>query len=186
VQTVPGERHEATASLAAVLTFAALSIAFVLLISVTGCMRRTQIGDPALQPFESMYSIDRAKYGFTPLPKSGVVYIEGRSLHGDYDAMLHFQGNSYRTIAFRWDGKVYQWLGEQENFEGPREYETPDGRFHEWISIAYYDEAIFGEPKGAMIIYRGPEPMRMPGPETNWSLTLAEVKPLLRKWGFRQ
>jgi len=35
-----------------------------------------------------MYSIDRAQYGFTPLPKNGLVFIEGRSLH-DYDAMLH-------------------------------------------------------------------------------------------------
>lgn len=148
-------------------------------------MRQMQIGDPALKPFEGMYSIDRAQYGFTPLPKSGTVYLEGKSFHGDYDAMLHFQ-NPERTVAFRWDGRAYQWLGEQENFEGPREYETADGRFHEWVAITYYREAGNGVLKGLNITYSGPAPMRNPGPETNWSLTLDEVRPLLKKWGFAQ
>jgi hypothetical protein len=29
-----------------------------------------------------MYSVDRAQYGFTPLPNSGPVSIEGKSSHG--------------------------------------------------------------------------------------------------------
>jgi hypothetical protein len=158
----------------------------VALLSIASCMRTVRIGDPALKPFDSMYSIDRAQYGFTALPKTGVVSIEGRSLQGDYDAMLHFGGNPSRTIAFHWDGKAYQWLGEQEEFEGPREYETPDGRFQESISITYYKEAGVGIPKGLWIEYRGPEIMRARGPGTNWGLALAEVDPLLKKWGFRE
>jgi hypothetical protein len=69
---------------------------------------------------------DRAQYGFTPLRNSGPVSIERKSTHGGYDAMLHFGGKASRTIAFRWDGKDYQWLGEQESFEGPRMWDTPD------------------------------------------------------------
>ncbi len=155
-----------------------------LLASAAGCMKGVQVGDAALKPFDSMYSIDRPKLGLTPLPKTGLVFIEGKSSHGDYDAMLHFQGNPSRTIAFRWDGKIYKWLGEQEEFEGPQTYETPDGPLHEHVVITYYEEPAYGEPKGLRVQYRGPEPMRRPGPETNWSLTPAEVNPLLKKWGL--
>jgi hypothetical protein len=156
-----------------------------LLATVASCMRSVQIGNAALKPFDSMYSIDRAQYGLTQLPKSGRVLIEGKSPHGDYDAMLHFGGNPSRTIAFRWDGRAYQWLGEQEQFEGPKTYETPEGPLREYVAISYYRAAGFGAPEGLLIEYRGPEPLRRPGPETNWSLTLSEVDPLSRKWGLR-
>jgi hypothetical protein len=134
-----------------------------------------------------MYSVDRSQYGFTPLPKTGPVSIEGSSRLGGYDAMLHFGGDPYRTIAFRWDGKAYQWLGEQESFEGPRMWETADGRFHEEVTITYYKEAVYGASQGLTIGYRGPDDnLMMPrGDRPNWSLTLAEVNPLLEKWGYR-
>ena len=84
--------------------------------------------------------MDRSQYGFSPLRRTGPVSIEGKSLFGDYDAMLHFGGNPSRTIAFRWDGKVYQWLGEQETFEGPQIWDKPDGRFHEEVTITFYEQ----------------------------------------------
>ena len=59
-----------------------------LLALTTSCMRTVQMSNPALKPFASMYSVDRAQYGFTPLPKSGPVSIERKSTHGGYDAML--------------------------------------------------------------------------------------------------
>ncbi len=104
---------------------------------MTACMRTVNIGDPALKPYASMYSVDRAQYGFTPLPEFGSVSIEGKSLQGDYDAMIHFDGNPSRTVAFRMKDKAYQWLNEQEIFEGSWMYETPDGRFHETVSITF-------------------------------------------------
>jgi len=149
-------------------------------------MRDVQIGDAALKPFDHMYSVDRAQYGFTPLPKSGRVWIEGKSPDADYDATLHFEGNPHRTISFRWDGRAYQWLGEQEVFEGPRMYETPDGRYHERVVITYSTERAFGTMKGLHIQYVGPESMRPASPETNWSLTAAEVNPLLKRWGLKE
>jgi hypothetical protein len=148
-----------------------------LLVSLSGCMRSVQIGDPALKPYDSMYSVDRTQNGFTPLPKTGTVWIEGRSLSGDYDAMLHFGGNPSRTVAFRWNGKTYQWLGEQEDFEGPGDYETPDGRFHEDVAISYYKEAADAVPKGLWIQYFGLKPS---------SLTLEEATPLIKKWGLHE
>jgi hypothetical protein len=155
--------------------FAAVALVELAVLGLIGCMRSARIGDAALKPFDSMYSIDRARYGFTPLPRTGRVSIEGRSLQGEYDAMLHFEGNPYRTIAFRWDGKAYQWLGEQEEFEGPGIYETDDGRFHEQIAITYYKEAVWDERKGLLIQYFGPEPR---------SLKLEEASPLIKKWGY--
>jgi hypothetical protein len=155
---------------------------------MTSCMRTVKTGDPALKPFATMYSVDRSQFGLTPLPQAGPVSIEGKSTHGGYDAMLHFGGNPSRTVAFRWDGKAYQWLGEEEIFEGPRMYETPDGRFHEEVSISFYKEKLDEEFQGLTITYSGPdEKLTMPRPERpNWSLTLAEVNPLLEKWGFRK
>jgi hypothetical protein len=146
------------------------------------------MGDPALRPYASMYSVDRRQYGFTPIPSAGQVSVEGKSSRGGYDAMLHFGGNPSRTIAFRWDGRAYQWLGEQEIFEGPRMFETPDGHFHEHVAITFYKEVVDGELQGLKIDYSGPEEgLTMPRPERpNWSLTLAEVNPLLEKWGFRK
>jgi hypothetical protein len=80
-------------------------LASLCLVVLAGCMRTVQIGDQALKPFASMYSVDRAQYGFTPLPKDGSVSIEGSSSYGGYDAMLHFGGEPSRTIAFRRAGK---------------------------------------------------------------------------------
>jgi len=152
-----------------------------------GCMRTVQMGDSALKPFASMYSVDRAQYGFSPLPTSGPVSIEGKSSRGGYDAMLHIGGRTSRTIAFRRDGNVYQWLGEQEIFEGPRMWDTPDGRFHEHVVITYYKQAVFGEFQGLTIQYSGPEEkLMMPREGPNHGLTLNEVNPMLEKWGYRK
>ena len=160
----------------------------VVLALTTSCMRTVNLGDPALTPFASMYSVVRSQYGFTPIPKTGPVSIEDKSFHGGYDAMLHFGGNPSWTIAFRWDGKAYQWIGEQEIFEGPRMWDSPDGRFHEQVCIMFYKEAAHGAFQGFKIDYLGPdEKLMMPRPEApNWSLTLAEVNPLLEKWGVRK
>jgi hypothetical protein len=81
----------------------------------------------------------------------------------------------------------YQWLGEQESFEGPRMWDTPDGSFHEQVVITYYKQAVPGEYQGLTIKYSGPDDkLMMPRPRPNYSLTLSEVNPLLEKWGYRK
>ena len=153
---------------------------------LSGCMKTVKMGDPALRQFKDMYSIPREEYGFTPIPTKGYVSIEGSSKHGGYDAMLHFYGSPSRTIAFRKVGNEYRWLGEQETFEGPRIYKTPDGDFHEEITITFYREKGFGEFQGLTIDYNGPdETLMRPRPNSNFSLSLEEVEPLLKAWGYR-
>jgi hypothetical protein len=151
-------------------------------------MRTVNISDPALKPFDSMYSVDRSQWGFTPIPKTGSVFFSRKTFRDDYDAMLWFGGNPSRSIVFRWDGNAYQWLGEQEMFEGPQMWDTPDGRMHERVTIAFYREAVEGAFKGLNIDYYGPdnELSSLPHKGPNFSLKLADVDPFLKKWGFRK
>jgi len=134
-------------------------------------MQTVNLGDPALEPFASMYSVERSQYGFTPIPKTGPVSLSRTIFRDDYDAMLHFRGNPSRTITFRWDGKAYQWLGEQEIFEGPRMWDTSDGRRHEWITITFYKEAVNHNFQGLGILYFGPDE------ELRWRPNATEPQP---------
>ncbi|PYT02808.1 MAG: hypothetical protein DMF60_20220, partial [Acidobacteria bacterium] len=63
-----------------------------------------------------------------------------------------------------------------------------DGRRHEWITITFYKEAVNHNFQGLGILYFGPdeELRRMSNERPNLSLNLAEVEPLLEKWGFRK
>src|SRR5262245_31947629 len=82
--------------------------------------------------------VDRASLGFTPIDPEASIRLEGKQLWGnDYDAMLHIDGATSRTIAFRKVGppEEWKWIGEQEIHTGPRTYKTPDGTFHEEVVI---------------------------------------------------
>jgi len=74
--------------------------------------------------------------------------------------MLHITTKTYRTIAFRRTSAGYEWIGEQEVFQGPKRYKTVDGTFN---------EAIYGEdPRLANMNH----------------LTLRTVQPILSEWGY--
>jgi hypothetical protein len=157
---------------------------FALALFTAACRNSVSAGDAALKPYAAMYAVDRGKYGFTPLPTTGTVMIEGRSSSGAYDAMLHYGGNPSRSVAFHWDGRAYQWLGEQEVFDGPRTYDTPDGMQHEEVVISFYVAPVYGV-HGLSIGYEGPD-RKLMFAKSHSSLTLEEVSPLLQEWGFRQ
>jgi len=163
----------------------------LLLVLTTGCKRTLNLGDPSLKRFASMYSVDRSRYGLTPIPKTGTVtVVECRSIEGSWDAMLSFEGNPSRQILFRWNGKMkmYQWVAEQEIFDGPRTWESPEGASHEAVTITLFKDPGEAPPERPAIEYDGPDEelmwSRLQRP--NLSLTLAEVNPLLAKWGLRK
>src|SRR5258708_27139238 len=79
---------------------AGLVIVGTLLAFTASCMRTVQIGDPALKPFASMYSVDRPQYGFSPLPNGGPVSIEGKASHGGYYGMIAFCGRPSPATPF--------------------------------------------------------------------------------------
>jgi len=129
---------------------------------------------------------DRAQHGFTPLTISGEVKWESVPRHG-YDAMLHTYSpnpGGERTIAFRRTANGYRWIGEQQTFNGPSEYDSVDGRVREQITIAYEIEPVSGAPLRQLSIhYWGKDPRL--GDDPAAALTLAQVRPILAEWGVR-
>jgi len=121
------------------------------------------INDESLKPLlQAAASFDRVRYGFTSIPNdptTSAVSVESKP-HDGYDAMLHITTKTYRTIAFRRTSAGYEWIGEQEVFQGPKRYKTVDGTFN---------EAIYGEdPRLANMNH----------------LTLRTVQPILSEWSY--
>ncbi len=137
--------------------------------------------DPRLVPmFEALKRVDRAALGFTPIAPKAQLRVEWRPGRG-YDAMLHVDGPTSRTIAFRRVGEGYQWIGEQEIFSGPNTYKTVDGVFHESITITYETQHISGVPLNTVDIrYSGDNP-ELAHPE---ELSLDRVRPMLERWAI--
>jgi len=95
--------------------------------------------------------------------------------------MLHISSKTSRTIAFRKTSNGYRWIGDQEIFQGPKEYRTVDGTLHEQLTLTYEVESVSGFPTSRLnITYHGEDP-RLAGRS---SLSLADVKPILREWGY--
>src|SRR5262249_24997992 len=103
------------------------SLVFGLLLALitAGCdfiPRKVTMDAPRIQPLlKAAASFDRVSYGFTSLPRDAYVRWESRPTDR-YDAMLHIYSKTSRTIAFRKIKNGYQWIGEQEIFEGPKKY----------------------------------------------------------------
>ena len=141
--------------------------------------------DPRLKPMlEAMDRVDRRAMGFTPIARDASIRLEqvGRwRRNRNYDVMLHIRGKTSRTVAFTRTESGYEWIGEQETFTGPREYETVDGRFQETITINYERVPISGFPLNRVAaIYGGEEPALV----DPLFLSLETVRPWLKKWGY--
>ncbi len=160
----------------------ALTLLFA--VSVIGCglfPEKASINDPRVATLlKAAETFDRTKYGFSPLPTSGSVNLESHPRAG-YDAMLHGGGKTSRTIAFLKYPDGYHWIGEQEIFRGPKQYESVDGTFYEEVCLTYETHHVTGVPLNRLdVAYRGEDP-RVVHPQ---GLSLEEVKPLLKEWGY--
>ncbi len=150
------------------------------------------IGSPALRPFQAMYAVKRAKYGFTPLPTHTDTKIEKltgvAARTAGYDVLLHIYPTDNdpftieRTVSFKLVNNKYQWIGEQETWIGPGQYTLPDGSStHEQISISYATQPGLGAgiTNTLQIMYEGNDP-RLSGKD---NLTLKDIQPVLKSWG---
>jgi len=160
------------------------SIAVGLGMLLIGCgliPEKVTMDDPKIKPLlDAAASFDRESYGFTPIPSSADVRYESRP-RDRYDAMLHIYAKTSRTIAFKRDNGGYRWIQDQENFQGPNQYDSPDGRYYESISLTYGIEPVSGhKPNKININYFGEDP-RLVFPN---DLTLEVVKPILSEWGY--
>jgi hypothetical protein len=149
--------------------------------------------DARLKPlFDAMARVDRRSMGFTDIARDAHISVEWPTPRFDralrlgpkaYDVMLHVSGKTSRTVAFRRTVDGYEWIGEQERFEGPRTYDFEDGSFREAITINYDRVPISGFPTDTVaILYSGEEP------ELVWprQLTLEQIQPWLQKWGYER
>jgi hypothetical protein len=74
------------------------------------------MNDPRIQPLlKAAASFDRVWYGFTPIPASAEVRFESHRTPR-YNAMLHIESKTSRTVAFRKTGDGFKWTGEQGDF----------------------------------------------------------------------
>ena len=147
--------------------------------ALAGCPARVRLTDKELAPFlQAMNEVDRAALGFTAIEPTADIRLEHAS-GKTYDAMLHVVGNTRRTIAFVERGGRFFWVGEQEEHEGPRMFDTPDGRRHEHVFITYETVAMSGVPLGKLDVqYEGPD-RELAGRKV---LTLQDVRPVLTAW----
>lgn len=165
--------HERLLLLAALFAFSAISCGiFPEDVSVSN--QRVQLLLKAAAAF------DRASYGFSPLPTNGRVQLESNPRAG-YDTMLHLRGKTSRTIAFRKNASAYVWIGEQEIFEGPKTYKSVDGTFRETLTLTFEKEHVSGVPLNRLHISYLGEDSRLAG---RFDLSLNDVKPIFREWGY--
>ena len=146
---------------------------------------RVSFDDPrVMKLMEALKPVNRTALGFTRIDPDAPLRLEWRPRAG-YDAMLHVGGKTSRTIAFRRKGELYEWIGEQEIFEGPDEFDTVDGRCHEEITITFHTVPMFGGPpiNTIFITYIG-EDRRLLELDLRRQLSLEIVRPVLTKWGY--
>ena len=161
-----------------------LLISLVACLTLSGCgifPERVSHDDPRLTPmFEAVARVDRVSMGFTPISSDATIRLEVGPRSG-YDVMLHIDGRTSRTIAFRRTDAGYEWIGEQEIFEGPRRYKTVDGEFNESISLTYNKVPLSGAPVGKLAVdYHGEDANLARSRE----LSLEVVRPVLKQWGY--
>ncbi len=168
-------------------------VAFLTLLTA-GCdliPRKVEMSDPELQPMlKAAASFDRAAFGFSPIPKKADVRLELRTglwlerwLVGSlpYDAMLHIYAKTSRTIAFRKTDEGYRWIGEQEVFQGPQQFTNVDGTFYERVFLSYEVEEVAGYLTNVLrVSYFGEDPRLA----HRHNLTLDDVNPILKEWGY--
>lgn len=143
---------------------------------------RVSLSDARVVPLiQAATNFDRAAYGFTPIPTNADVRLESRPRAG-YDAMLHFYGETSRTIAFRKTPTGWKWIHEQEIFTGPNLYTNVDGVSHEEVAITYGTESTSGNTPGKLLVqYEGAD-SRLTSASNRYDLTLAQVTPILQEW----
>jgi len=159
-------------------------LAVFVLVTLLGCNqipRKVSVDEPQVQQLlKAAAAFDRTSYGFTGIPQSATLRLEVDHAK-NYDAMLHISSRTSRTIAFRKSADGYRWIGDQEIFDGPKNYTTPDGTFNEHVTLTYEVEPVSGFSTNQLnITYDGEDP-RLAFPR---KLMLSDIKPVLKQWGY--
>ncbi len=129
--------------------------------------------------WKALSKIDRDKLGFTPISTEERVEITG--IIGETDISLAIYGDTSRSISFKKDGNSYEWIYEDETYEGKDKWTDYDGAlWTESIFIGYQTEEINGFPLNTVFIdYTGRDPIML---DRRFNFTLQDVKPILEEW----
>jgi len=165
-------------------------LSLILIFAVIGCgllPEKVSYNDPRVQTLiKSAESFNRTACGFTPVSPDSDFRLE-ISKFPQYDAMLHiYRPKESRTIAFRQTDTGYVWIGEQQLFFGPNQYEGADGLYFENICLNYDTEKISGFPLNELAVSYHGEDSLLKYSDISGDLTLSDVNPYLVKWGFKK
>jgi len=164
--------------------FKSIFIIVIILLNVSCDIfpEKIEYNDAELKPYlKAIAQIDRKSMGFTEIEKDADIRLEQNSNpEKGYDRMLHIYGSTSRTVSFKLiENNGYVWIGEQEIFEGPNEFKTPDGIFNENIILTYGKSAISGHQLNELnITYRGQNKFLT----NKANLTLENLRPFLKEW----
>ena len=123
-----------------------------------------------------------AAMGFKPVTESYYIRLQGAA-GSRYDAMLQVDGITSRAIFFRKTPNGFKWIGEQEDYTGPKLYTTPDGTFNESLAVHYQNEPVDGSPTDRTNITYYGEDTRLVRHD---DLTLEYITPILTEWGYER
>jgi hypothetical protein len=156
-----------------------------LILLLTSCdifPQKVDYDDTEMKPYlKAISKMDRKSMGFTEIEKDADIRIERNSKsEKGYDRMLHIYGSTSRTVSFKLkENNDYEWIGEQEIFEGPNEFKTPDGIFNENIILTYEKSPISGHKLNELNIeYRGENKLLT----NKANLKIENIRPFLKEW----
>ena len=165
--------------------------------------QNVRVSQETLKPYTALFSVDRQKLGFPPLPTNGTVRIltvdraRWRLEYAppNYDVSFQFYGGSSsypywsRFVALKSTNGGYNLVSEQMTFNGPKRYLSDETMINESISILNETEqvAVHGTNiAGTVIDYRGPDQRFGKGrfPFSVDGLQPSDIGPVLREWGY--
>lgn len=122
-------------------------------------------------------AVDRAAFGFAPLPTNGYARLE--VWPGTKTTRLHIYGAPERVMTFRQTAQGCRWIAEQEIHAGPKVWQTIDGNAREQIVVQYQLERVKDFPVHKTCVnYLGRDPRWASRSE----LTRKDIEPLLAEW----
>lgn len=142
--------------------------------------QKVPYSDPQVQ--QLLRATDAAatnRFGFTPVAPTSDIRLERSSRA--YDQMLHVYGRTSRTIAFRKQGDGFVWIGEQEIYEGPKQYTSVDGTFFEEICLTYELQRVAHYRLNHLNISYSGEDAHLANKD---DLKLQTILPILKEWGY--
>jgi hypothetical protein len=189
-------------------------LAFIIIavaLSVVGCSppnsppgfkeQNLPVSSETFKSYSALFSVDRTMMGFPPLPTNGSVQIltvDRANWKLEYPPPIYdtsfqfYEGSSAypriaRMVALKHSEGGDKWISEQISFSGPTLF-TADGQLaNESITITAETEQVAVQGKliqGTLVTYEGPDQQLAKQCRFGNSLSITQIGPILRTWGY--